>query len=61
MLQKRLELGRFAWPDADTPVLQLSATELHALLGGLDFRQAERLPRVAKISKPPEPPATFAS
>ncbi|MBK8980679.1 MAG: IS66 family insertion sequence element accessory protein TnpB [Planctomycetes bacterium] len=61
LLQKRLERGRFAWPDADTPALQLSATELHALLGGLDFRQAKRLPRIAKISKPPEPPAAFAS
>ena len=39
LLLKRLEKGCFAWPqESDTrEMLRLSATELHALLGGLDF------------------------
>ena len=42
LLHKRLESGRFTWPDGDAQVLRLSATELHSLLGGLDFGAAVR-------------------
>ncbi|HSN70677.1 MAG TPA: IS66 family insertion sequence element accessory protein TnpB [Steroidobacteraceae bacterium] len=42
LLHKRLEKGRFAWPDGETAAMKLDATELHALLGGLDFRHAHR-------------------
>lgn len=61
LLHKRLETGRFTWPESDTPAIRLSATELHTLLGGLDFSQAKRQPRFAKKSRPPDPPAAFAS
>lgn len=40
LMHKRLERGRFAWPDADTATISMSATELHALLGGLDISKA---------------------
>ncbi|MCA8969342.1 MAG: IS66 family insertion sequence element accessory protein TnpB [Planctomycetes bacterium] len=43
LLLKRLEKGRFAWPNAtNASILSLSSTELHALLGGLDFERARR-------------------
>lgn len=44
LLHKRLEKGRFAWPDGDAAAIQLDAAELHALLGGLDFTSARRRP-----------------
>jgi len=39
LLLKRLEKGCFAWPPHDDAreMLRLTSTELHALLGGLDF------------------------
>jgi transposase len=42
LLHKRLEKGRFTWPDGDAAAIQLDAAELHALLGGLDFTSARR-------------------
>lgn len=36
---KRLDAGTFAWPDAETATVELSAEELSLLLGGLDLRQ----------------------
>ncbi len=42
LLHKRLEAGRFTWPDGDSCALKLTATELHALLGGLDFASAKK-------------------
>ena len=42
LLHKRLEAGRFTWPDSETPSTALTATELHALLGGLDFSAARK-------------------
>ena len=59
LLHKRLERGRFAWPDGDAPVISLSATQLHALLGGLDFRgarQRRRYTRKDKSTQPTAPP-----
>ena len=42
LLHKRLEKGRFAWPDGDEPVIRLNAAQLHALLGGLDFTKGRQ-------------------
>lgn len=55
LLHKRLERGRFAWPDGDSPVINLSATELHALLGGLDFRSARQRRRYRRKDQPTRP------
>ena len=40
LMHKRLEAGRFAWPDGQQPAIKMTATELHALLGGLDISNA---------------------
>ena len=43
LLHKRLEKGCFAWPKQTADeLLRLSAAELHALLGGLDFKSARK-------------------
>ncbi len=44
MLHKRLEKGTFAWPKTDEgrASLRMSATELAALLGGIDVQSARR-------------------
>lgn len=45
LLHKRLERGTFAWPvpaDGDAKQVELPATDLAALLGGLDLRDAKR-------------------
>ncbi|MFK7742405.1 MAG: IS66 family insertion sequence element accessory protein TnpB [Planctomycetota bacterium] len=45
LLHKRLEKGTFAWPlpeDSDAKQVELSATDLAALLGGLDVQKAKR-------------------
>ena len=44
LLHNRLEKGTFAWPqpDADCVSVQMTATELAALLGGIDIRAAGR-------------------
>lgn len=42
---KRLERGRFAWPEASrfpSRTVELSRAELNLLLGGLDLRQTKR-------------------
>lgn len=57
LMHKRLEAGRFAWPDGDDPVIHLTATELHALIGGLDFRDARRLRRYRRKANSIKPPA----
>jgi len=36
---KRLEKGRFPWPDGEPRARQLSAEELTMLLDGIDFRK----------------------
>lgn len=50
LLHKRLEAGRFAWPDGDGCASSLSATELHILLGGLDFTAARKRRRYRRKS-----------
>lgn len=42
LMHKRLEKGRFAWPAGETTAITLDATELHALLGGLELASARR-------------------
>mgnify|MGYP001952310241 FL=1 len=51
LLHKRLETGRFAWPDSGTPSFSLTATQLHALLGGLDISKAVQRRRYRRKSE----------
>jgi len=39
---KRLERGRFVWPQADSGSVCLSAAQLSMLLEGIDWRQPQR-------------------
>lgn len=45
MLYKRLELGRFRWPDLDQDRGTITPAELAALMEGLDLSEARRLGR----------------
>ena len=49
LLAKRLEQGRFVWPQAESGSVSLSAAQLSMLLEGIDWRRPERTwqPRVA--------------
>ena len=49
LLAKRLERGRFIWPQADSGSVALSAAQLSMLLEGIDWRRPERTwqPRAA--------------
>lgn len=45
LLHKRLERGTFAWPlpeESDAKQIEMPASDLAALLGGLDLRKATR-------------------
>ena len=42
LLAKRLERGRFIWPQAESGVISLSAAQLSMLLEGIDWRRPER-------------------
>jgi transposase len=49
---KRLERGRFVWPQADSGSVCLSAAQLSMLLEGIDWRAPQRIwepERAAKI------------
>ena len=48
LMHKRLEAGRFAWPDRDATSFEMTATELHALLGGIDISKAVQRRRYCK-------------
>jgi transposase len=50
LMHKRLEAGRFAWPDSESTSFEMTATELHALLGGLDISKAVQRRRFRKKS-----------
>ncbi|RQV00959.1 transposase [Burkholderia cenocepacia] len=39
---KRLERGRFVWPQANSGTVHLSAAQLSMLLEGIDWRHPER-------------------
>ena len=49
LLAKRLEQGRFVWPQAESGSIALSAAQLSMLLEGIDWRRPERTwqPRTA--------------
>ena len=49
LFAKRLERGRFVWPQATSGTLALSAAQLSMLLEGIDWRHPERVwrPRLA--------------
>jgi len=51
LMHKRLEAGRFAWPDVDSASGTTSATELHAMLGGLDISRAKQRRRYRRKSE----------
>jgi transposase len=42
LFAKRLERGRFVWPQATHGTVQLSAAQLSMLLEGIDWRRVER-------------------
>ena len=42
LFAKRLERGRFLWPEAKDGSVRLSAAELSMLLEGIDWRNVER-------------------
>ena len=42
LLQKRLERGRFIWPQATSGTVSLSRAQLSMLLEGLDWRRPDR-------------------
>ena len=49
LLFRRLERGRFIWPNAESGSIALSAAQLSMLLEGIDWRRPERTwqPRAA--------------
>ena len=49
LFAKRLERGRFIWPNAESGTVQLSRAQLSMLLEGIDWRRVERTwePQVA--------------
>jgi len=42
LLMKRLERGKFVWPQADSGCISLSQAQLSMLLEGIDWRRPER-------------------
>ncbi|WP_454056715.1 IS66 family insertion sequence element accessory protein TnpB [Cupriavidus sp. Marseille-Q8015] len=42
LLAKRLERGRFVWPQADSGKVHLTPAQLSMLLEGIDWRKSER-------------------
>lgn len=47
---KRLERGRFVWPQARDGVVRLSPAQLSMLLEGIDWRRPERTDRPQKAA-----------
>ena len=49
LFAKRLERGRFVWPQADSGAVHLSRAQLSMLLEGIDWRRPKRteLPELA--------------
>jgi transposase len=45
LFAKRLERGRFVWPQATHGTVSLSAAQLSMLLEGIDWRRVERTQR----------------
>jgi transposase len=53
---KRLEQGRFRWPEADGSKVRMTRAELAALLEGLDLSNATRLSRWKPKNQRDTPP-----
>jgi transposase len=53
LFAKRLEDGKFRWPNAQDSVMRLSAAELSALLEGLDWKRVH----AARATPAPMQPA----
>ena len=53
LFAKRLEDGKFGWPNAQDSVMRLSAAELSALLEGLDWKRVH----AARATPAPMQPA----
>ena len=43
LFAKRLERGRFVWPQADSGAVSLSAAQLSMLLEGIDWRRPKHV------------------
>jgi transposase len=41
VMAKRLEKGTFGWPQSDQAGIELTPSQLHLLLGGMDLRQTK--------------------
>ncbi len=50
LLAKRLERGRFVWPQATSGTVHLSPAQLSMLLEGIDWRRPERTFRPEKAA-----------
>ena len=46
---KRLEIGRFVWPQADSGRVALTAAQLSMLLEGIDWRRPVRTARPTQV------------
>ena len=46
IVYKRLEQGRFKWPQSDEKLMSLCRQELELLLDGVDLTQLKRLPEL---------------
>lgn len=53
LFAKRLERGRFIWPQAESGVVHLSRAQLSMLLEGIDWRRPQRThtPQVAAFNE----------
>ena len=45
LFAKRLERGRFRWPEADATTLEIEAGDLACLIDGIDLRSVRRVRR----------------
>ena len=57
LFAKRLERGRFVWPQATSGTVSLTRAQLSMLLEGIDWRRAERTwePQLSVTCKGPQP------
>lgn len=53
LFYKRLEQGRFVWPQATRGTILLTAAQLSMLLEGIDWRRARHTADVSDDSTPP--------
>jgi len=53
LLAKRLERGRFVWPQASSGSVSLTSAQLSMLLEGIDWRRPQRTwqPELARMNR----------